>query len=106
MATTFPALRGRIGETEYFSTMLTFGEVARLVEFVEDIDEWDDETEPEGKAQRKLNAARVEREMVPYLLNAPDHFYSALTIEVRPPLGDDVGEAIPFEARTVRQPHL
>ena len=97
MATSLPALRGRIGETEYFSTLLTFGEVARLVEFVEDIDDWDDETEPEGKAQRKLNVARVEREMVPYLLNSPDHFYAALTVEVRPPLGDDGAEAIPFE---------
>lgn len=98
MATSFPALRGKIGETEYFAAVLTFGEVAKLVEFVEEIDEWDDHTEPEGKAQRKLNVQRVEREMVPYLLNSADHFYSALTVEVRPPLDDIAGAAIPFEA--------
>lgn len=98
MATSFPALKGRMGDTDFFATVLTLGEVAKMVEFVEDIDDWDDHTDPEAKTQRKLNAARVERDLVPYLLEAPDHFYSALTVEVRPALHDGSEPAIPFEA--------
>lgn len=95
MATTLPALRGRMGDSEFFATMLTFGEVARMVEFVEDVDDWDSETAPEEKTQRRLNVQRVDREMVPYLVETDDHFYSAITVEVRPSLGEE-GEVIPF----------
>lgn len=97
MATSFPALRGRMGDTEFFATVLTFGEVAKMVDFVEEVDDWDAHTDPETKSQRKLNVARVERELVPYLLNTPDRFYSALTVEVRPAIGESQGAAIPFE---------
>ena len=97
MATTFPALRGHMGDSDFFATVLTFGEVARMVDFVEDIDEWDQGTDPEAKTQRKLNTARVERELVPYLLESDDRFYSALTVEVRPSLTEEGQPAIPFE---------
>lgn len=97
MATSFPALKGRMGDTDFFATVLTLGEVAKMVEFVEDVDDWDDHTDPESKSQRKLNTSRVERDLVPYLLEAPDHFYSALTVEVRPSTAVDHEPAIPFE---------
>src|SRR6476619_5653253 len=84
MATYIPAIRANMGETDYFVSSVTFGEAARMVDYVEDVDNWTDETPPELKLQRKLNLQRVEREMVPYLLSAEDHFYSALTIEIRP----------------------
>src|SRR5438105_2961825 len=42
------------------------------------------EIQPELKLQRRLNQQRVERELVPYLTSNSDHFYSALTVEVRP----------------------
>ena len=95
MATTLPALRGRMGDSDFFATMLTFGEVARMVEFVEDVDDWDAETAPEEKTQRRLNVQRVEREMVPYLVGTDDHFYSAITVEVRPSMGEGA-DIIPF----------
>jgi DNA sulfur modification protein DndB len=96
MASTFPALKGRMGQSDFFATVLTFGEVARLVEFVEDVDDWDSHTAPEEKTQRKLNVQRVDREMVPYLVETDDHFYSALTVEVRPSIDDGGADAIPF----------
>jgi DNA sulfur modification protein DndB len=86
-----------MGDTEFFATVLTFGEVARMVDFVEDIDDWDSHTDPEAKSQRKLNMGRVERELVPYLLETDDRFYSALTVEVRPSLEEEGVSAIPFE---------
>lgn len=96
MASTFPAVRGRMGETEFFCSVLTYGEVARLVQFVEDVDDWTPDTDPESKSQRRLNTGRVEREMVPYLLGVTDHFYSALTVEVRPALLGEGDVAVPF----------
>ncbi|HZR01160.1 MAG TPA: DNA sulfur modification protein DndB, partial [Chloroflexota bacterium] len=84
MATYVPAIRSRMGDLEYFVSTVTLGEAARMVEFVEQVDDWTSETPPELKLQRKLNVQRVEREMVPYLVGSDDHFYSALTVEIRP----------------------
>ena len=97
MASTFPAIRAIMGDTEFFSSVLTYGEAARLIQFVEDVDDWSSDTDPESKIQRRLNVARVEREMVPYLLSVQDHFYSALTVEIRPAITEDFDGHIPFE---------
>lgn len=83
MATYIPALRARIGVTDYFVSVMTLGEAARTIDYAEEVDGWTSETPPELKMQRKLNVQRVEREMVPYLVTGDDHFYSALTVEVR-----------------------
>ena len=100
MATTFPALHGRMGDLEYFVAITTVGEATRTVQYVEEVDDWGSETPPELKLQRKLNVQRVDREMVPYLLENSDHFYSALTVEVRPTPDAGPGQpAVTFEAR-------
>ena len=72
-----------IGVTDYFVSVMTLGEAARMIDYAEDVDGWTSETPPELKMQRKLNVQRVEKEMVPYLVANEDHFYSALTVEVR-----------------------
>jgi len=92
MATYIPAIRCRAGDLEYFISTVTYGEAARMIDYVEDVDGWTAATPPELKLQRKLNIARVEREMVPYLLHSDDHFYSALTVEIRP-APNSAGEA-------------
>ena len=97
MPTYLPAVRARIGQTVFFSSVLTFGEAARLIQYVEDIDVWTPETPSELKLQRKLNTTRVEKEMVPYLIGAEDHFYSALTVEVRSTLTEKGPKPIDFE---------
>jgi DNA sulfur modification protein DndB len=100
MATYIPAIRGRMGDLDYFVAITTLGEAARMVDYVEEIDGWTPETPAEMKLQRKLNIQRVEREMVPYLLGNDDRFYSALTVEVRPATPPLEGaECIQFEAR-------
>ena len=96
MATYVPAMRARIGATEYFVSVMTLGEAARMIDYAEEVDGWTSETPPELKLQRKLNTQRVEKEMVPYLVGNDDHFYSALTVEVRTVARDS--EAINFEA--------
>lgn len=97
MASTFPAIRAAMGEGEFYCSVLTFGEAARLIQFVEDVDDWSADTDPETKIQRRLNVPRVEREMLPYLLGVKDHFYSALTVEIRPAMAEGFDGSIPFE---------
>lgn len=101
MATYIPAFRAQMGDLVYYSAVVTLGEANRLVDYVEDADDWTSETPPELKLQRKLNVPRVERELVPYLVGSSDHFYSALTVEVRPaPMLDGDGvEPLQFEVR-------
>lgn len=97
MATYIPAIRASMGDLEYFVSTVTFGEAARMVQYAEEVDGWTGETPSELKLQRKLNVQRVERELVPYLVSSPDHFYSALTVEVRPAPRDGEPGTISFE---------
>ncbi|MCY4615392.1 MAG: DNA sulfur modification protein DndB [Chloroflexi bacterium] len=97
MATYIPAIRARIGVTDYFVSVMTLGEASRMIDYAEDVDGWTSETPPELKMQRKLNVQRVEKEMVPYLVANEDHFYSALTVEVRTAARDRV-RGLDFES--------
>jgi DNA sulfur modification protein DndB len=99
VATYIPAIRARMGDVEYFSSIMTLGEASRLIQYVEEVDDWTSETPPELKLQRKLNIQRVEREMVPYLVQNADHFYSALTVEVRPAPSDGLPQPFAFVER-------
>jgi DNA sulfur modification protein DndB len=97
MATFIPAFRAKMGDLDYFVSVVTLGEASRLVQFVEDVDGWTQATPPELKLQRKLNLQRVERELVPYLVDTDDHFYSALTVEIRPTSDGEGNAEIAFD---------
>ncbi len=91
-----PVLKGEMGETEYFLSVMTFGELVRLVQYKEEFPEWRQaEPPPELLQQRRLNMARVRNEIVPYLTQIPDHFFSAITVEIIRP--GETGQGIKFE---------
>ncbi len=85
MASTFPALRGKMGEMDYALVMMRLGELVKHVGYAEEIQEWDGGIPSEFKKQRKLNMSRITNEMVPYLTATPDHFYAAITAELERP---------------------
>lgn len=85
MASQFPALRGRMGDLEYYVTVMKLGEVVKQIGYAEVLQNWEAGIPAELKKQRKLNMSRVINEMVPYLTVNPDHFYAALTAEVERP---------------------
>jgi DNA sulfur modification protein DndB len=95
MASSFPALKGVMGDLEYYITMMKLGELVKQVGYAEDLQKWDEGIPSEYKKQRKLNMSRVTTEMVPYLTANPDHFYAAITAEVERP-GDPTSK-ITFE---------
>lgn len=85
MASSFPALKGTMGDFDYYVTVMKLGELVKQVGYAEQIQKWDEGIPSEYKKQRKLNMQRVINEMVPYLSLNPDHFYAALTVEVERP---------------------
>lgn len=106
MAYTFAAVRGVQKSTEYYLAVMEAGEIESLVVLPEDflgdalLD--DDET-----MQRKLSWTRVRKEMKRYLLDAPNSFYSALTLFVIPrdlsPLEEGEGYAFKTASTGDRQ---
>src|ERR1051325_9481163 len=95
MASSFPALKGTMGNFDYYVTVMKLGEVVKQIGYAEDLQKWDEGIPSEYKKQRKLNMSRVTNEMVPYLSVNPDHFYAALTAEVERP--GDPSSTILFE---------
>jgi len=86
------AIKGEMGETEFFLTTATFGEISRMVRYKENEKEWPAEL----RQQRPLNMSSVRNLMVPYLVENEDHFYSALVVEhIRPGNGDNSVNFIP-----------
>lgn len=96
MASSFPALKGRMGDLDYYVTVMKLGEVVKQIGYAENLQKWDEGIPSEYKKQRKLNISRVTNEMVPYLTVNPDHFYAALTAEVERP--GDPTSTITFES--------
>lgn len=73
-----PAIRGQMGDWTYYVTAMKMAKVARETKFAEDLHK---KTELDELMQREIGD-RVKREMVPYLLNQPQHFYGALIVAV------------------------
>ncbi len=73
-----PALRGKMGDWEYYTTVMKLGKIARECRLAEEIHTNKD---LDDLIQREIQD-RVRKEMVPYLLNEPQRFYGALVVAV------------------------
>lgn len=74
MKVTFPAMRGTIGQRQYYATMMALSEIPHLFKF----NDWEQFT-PELRAQRVLNKARVP-EIVKYIVDNEDSYlFSSIT---------------------------
>ncbi|HYG09254.1 MAG TPA: DNA sulfur modification protein DndB [Pyrinomonadaceae bacterium] len=73
-----PALRAHMGDWTYYVTVMKLGKIARECRLAEEI-----HTNPDldNLIQRAIQD-RVEKEMVPYLLNEKQRFYGALVVAV------------------------
>lgn len=75
-----PAIRGRMGDREYFVTAMKMGKVADTTKLAGAITR-NASGDLNELIQREIGK-RVESEMVPYLLDQPQHFYGALIVAV------------------------
>jgi DGQHR domain-containing protein len=74
-----PALEGHQGEHRYFLTAMKWGQLDQLLVFHDELDDLDED----NRMQRGLARKRI-GDLVEYLQEAPDHFFSALTLIVLP----------------------
>jgi DNA sulfur modification protein DndB len=80
----FPVLRGQIGTTEYFITVMKAAEVVKSLKIPKEMPEWDDES-LEERWQREINYERVKKQIAPYLAEDEDRFFGALVVDILDP---------------------
>lgn len=73
-----PALRGRMGDWVYYVTVMKMGKIADTCRFADEIHPNKD---LDALIQREIGA-RVQKEMVPYLLTEKQRFFGSLVIAV------------------------
>ena len=78
---TLGCIRAKIGTTPYYITKIRVGELIRSVGIAKELPEWDDMTADE-KMQRECDLRRVVEEIVPYLVQDPDHFFGSLIVDI------------------------
>lgn len=73
----YPAMQARMGSWPYFIVRMKMSEIAREVDLAEDL--FDDE-QLRDHMQRARNKARVERDIVDYLVDQEDRFFSSIVV--------------------------
>lgn len=81
MSSVHPAIRGKLGSTEYYLVALHAEWVTNNLKIPSEMEGWDDETIDE-KYQRKINWSRVEKSIAPYLATDPDRFFGSIIVTV------------------------
>ncbi|WP_251965936.1 DGQHR domain-containing protein [Salinibacter ruber] len=84
MANLIPAIEGEMGSTRYWSSTLKASELARIARAASERDDWAN-MGIEDRMQRELDHKRIDREIIPYLVNAADRFFASLIILVYDP---------------------
>lgn len=83
MSVKLECVKAKQKDLEYFETSMSFGMIDNLVRLPDD-ERWNHIFDDAEDAQRKLNKVRVESEMIPYLTDNKDSFFSALTLILIP----------------------
>lgn len=82
-----PAIRGKIGTTEYYVATMKASEVVNSVRIPKEMPDWGHES-IEERYQREINYKRVREQIAPYIANDEDRFFNALIVDILN--GDDV----------------
>lgn len=79
MATTVPVIKGKMGSTEFFEAKMTARELVAAARPAREMDGWANFS-IEERLQRELNDKRVREEIVPYLAQSKDRFFSSILV--------------------------
>lgn len=80
----FPAVRGRMGSTEYYQASVTARDLAAVAITAGELPAWGQWTLME-RFQRDLAVKRIQTEIVPYLVRTKDRFFGSLIVLVFEP---------------------
>ncbi|MER9632691.1 DNA sulfur modification protein DndB [Mesorhizobium sp. M0228] len=79
MALLIPAIKGKIGNTEYYETTMRVRDLIQAVRRASELDEWANFS-IEERMQRELDDKRVREQIVPYLTRNEDRFFGSLIV--------------------------
>lgn len=82
MAETIPAMRGRLGTTDYYIVTMKAKRVAEKMQSASEVDGWENLSLDE-KYQRKINLNRVKKEIAPYFATMKDRFTGSLIVAMQ-----------------------
>lgn len=91
MPNTVPAMRGRLGDTDYYILSMKAQEIVDKVKIPKEMKEWEDES-VEERYQREINYNRVRSQIAPYLANDNSRFFGALIVAAM-----NFGDSVSFE---------
>ena len=75
------AMRGQMGDNEYYVTTIKAYKLIQSVGYASEMENWPDMTVDE-RMQRELKGERIAQEIVPYLATDPDWFFGALIVDI------------------------
>lgn len=90
---TLGCIKANMGDTEYYITKIAAGELIEKVGIAKEMPEWPDMT-AEEKMQRECDIRRIVEEIVPYVIEDPDHFFSSLIVDVYSGFEDIIFESV------------
>ncbi|MEJ6782160.1 DNA sulfur modification protein DndB [Aminobacter sp. Piv2-1] len=79
MALLIPAIKGRIGNTEYYETTMRVRDLVQAVRRASELDDWANFS-IEERMQRELDDKRVREQIVPYLTRNEDRFFGSIIV--------------------------
>ena len=81
MSVTMLALKGKMGENEYYITTMKASTLINTVGFASEMQKWPDMSVDE-RMQREIKGDRVISEIVPYIINDPEWFFGSLIVDI------------------------
>lgn len=81
MATTIPALKGKLGNTTFYETTMKVADLILAVRPPKDLEEWNGFT-IEERMQRDPDMKRIKAELAPYIAQHEDRFFGSIIVLV------------------------
>ncbi len=81
MSVTLLAMKGQMGDNEYYVATIKANTLIQTVGYASEMESWPDMTVDE-RMQRELKGERIAQEIVPYLASDPSWFFGALIIDI------------------------
>ncbi len=79
MPTTLPAMKARLGNTDYYILSMKAQELSDRVKIPRELEGWEDMS-VEERYQRDLNYSRVKNQIAPYFANDESRFFGAVIV--------------------------
>ncbi len=78
---TLGCIKAKVGKTTYYISKISARELIDKVGIANELPEWPDMT-AEEKMRRECDIRRIVEEIVPYVIEDPDRFFSSLIVDV------------------------